>query len=402
MLEQTNADSRDACPTLCSTATTHSMPKLPPTANGFHLEVLESADAVRAIAEDWDDLWRRSDVTMPTLCAEPMASWIETFGANRHTRILTVRHDNRLVGALPIVGRKLGRVVPAGDVPLNQWSANGDLLIDAEADIAAVTERIAEAIYDLPWPILWFQMVPWQADYWTGFAEKLTRLGAQVDTSPGFEIGRTSLERPFDAYFADRSKNLRRSFRKDLKRLETEGRVELQVFDELPPDEVEDPLRRAFAIEDSGWKGEAGTSVLRSEGVFEFYLRQAKYFANRGVLRLAFLECGGKAIAFELGWFGKSVYHSFKVGYDEDYRKFGPGHLLRGRLIEAGCSDPRLQFIDFQGPINQALRTWVTEKYLIGRLAVCPPRIVSRTIWTGLFAARRLSRTFRHAAIWLS
>ena len=126
------------------------MAKPSPRTTSFHVDVLESADALRAVAEDWDDLWQRSDVTMPTLCAEPAASWIETFAPNTLQRILTVRQDNRLVGALPIVGRKLRRVVPVGDVPLNQWSANGDLLIDAETDVAAVTSRLAETIRDLP------------------------------------------------------------------------------------------------------------------------------------------------------------------------------------------------------------------------------------------------------------
>ncbi len=374
---------------------------LPPTTD-LQVEILDSTDALRAVAEDWDDLWQRSDVTMPTLCAEPAASWIEIFAPNTQQRIVTVRQNRRLVGALPIVGRKLRRVVPVGDVPLNQWSANGDLLIDTETDIAAVTEQLAEAIRDLPWPLLWFQMVPWKSDHWTSLAEKLAGLGAQVGTSTGFEVARTSLEGPFDDYLADRSKNLRRSVRKDLKRLEAEGRVELRLLDNLLPEEVEDLLRRAFSIEDSGWKGKAGTSVLRSDGVFEFYLRQAKHFACRGILRIAFLKCGGKAIAFEVGWIGKGVYHSFKVGYDEAYGKFGPGHLLRYKLIEAGCRDPHLHFVDFQGPINQALRPWSTETYPIGRLAVCPPRVTSRALWAGLNTARHLSHSFRHAATWLS
>ena len=380
---------------------TRPMPETPPNPSDFRLEVLESADALRGVAEDWDDLWRRSDVTMPTLCAEPAASWIETFARGRQARILTVRQGGRLVGALPIIGRKLRRTVPVGDVPLNQWSANGDLLIDEKADAAAVALCLAEAMCDLPWPLLWFQMVPWQASKWMILAEQLAGLDAQVDTSTGFEVARTSLDRPFDAYFADRPKNLRRSIRKDLKRLEGEGRVELRLLEGLQPEDVESPLRQAFAIEDSGWKGEAGTSVFRSKGVFEFYLGQAMHFARRGVLRLAFLECNEKAIAFEVGWIAKGVYHSFKVGYDENYRKFGPGHLLRYRLIEEGCRDPSLQFVDFQGPINQALRPWATEKYLIGRLAVCPPRFASKAVLTGLRTARRLTGILCHAATWL-
>lgn len=367
------------------------MPKTCSLTTDLHVEILDSAEALRAVADDWDNLWRRSDVTMPTVCAEPTALWIETFASQRRVRLLTVRQGDRLVGALPLSARKLGRVVPVGDLTLNHWSPNGELLVDGEADVAAITERLAEPLCDVPWPLLWFEMVPYQAKRWTRLAEALAQRGAQVEIRPGFEIGRVSLQQAFDAYMTERSKNLRRNVRKDLKRLECEGRVELRLHDDLEPEQVEQALRRAFAVEDSGWKGDAGTSVLRNDGIFPFYLRQAEHFARLGMLRLAFLECGDRTIAFEMGWSGKGVYHSFKVAYDETYRKFGPGHLLRSKLIEAGCGDSSLQFVDYQGPITDALRPWATETYPIGRLAVCPPRIVSRTLWAGLRTARRIS-----------
>ncbi len=378
------------------------MSQRPASPTDLRVEVLDSADALRATAREWDDLWRRSDVTLPTVCAEPAALWIDTFAPDATIRISTVRQADRLVAALPLLGRKLARFVPVGDLTLNHWSPNGELLLDTEADAAAIVDRLADAVCDLPWPLLWFEMVPHEADRWAALAESLVGRGARVEVRPGHQIGRVSLEQPFDDYMAQRSKNLRRSVQKDLAQLERMGQVELRLLDHLHPDEVEEALQRAFVLEDSGWKGAGGTSVLKNEGIFDFYLRQAGYFADCGALRVAFLECGDRAIAFELGWIGKGVYHSFKVGYDEDYRKFGPGHLLRYRLIEQGCADPGLHHIDYQGPITEALRPWATETYAIGRLTVCLPRLSSRALWSGLKTARHISRSLRHAATWLS
>ncbi len=369
--------------------------------DNFRIEILQSAEALREVAGDWDALWRRSAITMPTTQAEPAALWIEQFAAAQRVHLITVRQGDRMVGALPLVGRKLGRMVPVGDLSLNPWSANGELLVDEEVDKHAVIGKIADAVCAVPWPLLWFEMAPYQAGAWTKLAEQIARRGGHVDVRHGFTIGRVSLDLPFEAFMAGRSKNLRRSIRRDLGRLEAEGPVELRLFDHMRPDEVGEVMQRAFAVEDSGWKGEEGTSVLKTPGMFDFYRRQAEVFARQGCLRVAFLECGGRAIAFEMGWFGKGVYHSVKVGYDEDYRKFGPGHLLRARLIELGCADPELHFVDFQGPLNQALRVWITETYSIGRLAICPPRRVSRALWTGIKAARHLSHSFRHAASWV-
>ena len=391
-----------------ATATTNHFPtKVLPVSeqaspkDNLRIEILQSAEALREVAGDWDALWRQSAVTMPTTQAEPAALWIEQFAAAQRVHLITVRHGDRMVGALPLVGRRLGRMVPIGDLSLNPWSANGELLIDKEADTGAVLGKIADAICAVPWPLLWFGMVPYQAGTWTELAEEMARRGGHVDVRHGFTIGRVSLDQPFDTFIAGRSKNLRRSIRRDLGRLEEEGPVELRLFEHLQADEVGEVMGRAFTVEDSGWKGEGGTSVLKTPGMFDFYRRQAEHFARQGRLRLAFLECGGRVVAFEMGWFGKGVYHSVKVGYDEGYRRFGPGHLLRARLIELGCADPDQHFVDFQGPLNQALRAWITETYSIGRLVVCPPRRVSRALWTGIKAARRLSHSFRHAAAWL-
>src|SRR6185436_2641362 len=96
-------------------------------------------------------------------------------------------------------------------------------------------------------------------------------------------------------------------------------------------------------------------SVLKSPGIFAFYLRVARELAARGQLQLVFLECGGRPIAFEYGWNAKGVYHSLKVGYDESAANLSPGQLLRLLFLERLHVRHEHRFVDYLGPLTPAV-----------------------------------------------
>jgi CelD/BcsL family acetyltransferase involved in cellulose biosynthesis len=134
--------------------------------------------------------------------------------------------------------------------------------------------------------------------------------------------------------------------------------------------------------------------------MFDFYRRQAEQLAAWGHLRVTLLEQCGRPIACELGWVAKGVYHSFKVAYDQAFREYGPGHLLRMLLTEEFCRRSDAKVIDFQGPMTKALASWSTKSYPIGRLVIAPKRLGSRLLLAGYRAAASVTRRLRRAAAW--
>jgi CelD/BcsL family acetyltransferase involved in cellulose biosynthesis len=265
------------------------------------------------------------------------------------------------------------------------------LLLDPAEDAEAVLNLLIDGIEALKWPLLWIEMAPAASPHWTAMIDALRRRRVAVDVHPRWRVGVVNTEGDFDAYLASRSKNLRRSLGKDRRRLEQRGAARFR-FDEPGVDEVEARLREVFELEDRGWKGEAGGSVFSAPGMFEFYARQARRLAAWGDFRVAVLEHEGAPIAFEVGWLGKGVYHSYKVGYDPAYREFGPGHLLRHELIRRYFEHPAIRAVDFQGPETEALTAWSTDSYPISRLVVAPRRPTSRALW---HAYRLLARSVR-------
>ena len=363
----------------------------------LRLRQFDSIRQLRDAAAAWDRLWLRSEVSLPTARAELVAQWLEHFAPRARWRALVVEDGQEPVAALPLVGRRVRGLLPAGDLTSNYWSPNGELLLDPAADAEAVLDLLAAALEPLPWPLLWLDLVPYEKPYWQALIGALHRRGLATEVRLHYRIGQVEINGDFEDYRAGWPKNHRRNVRKDSQRLERAGAVELKLYSEFTPDEVDRRLRRAFQIEDSSWKNGAGRPVFRTPGMFEFYRRQARQLAEWGSLRLAFLEHQGEPIAFELGWTAKEVYHSFKVSYKESYRQYGPGHLLRLHLIRSLHGRPGPGLVDFQGPLSEALACWSTRSYPIGRLVVAPRRLAGRALLAGYRTVVPMIRRFRAA-----
>ena len=361
----------------------------------FELEELKSIAELLDNATGWDRLWERSPVTLPTARAELIALWVEQFAPQACFRGLLVRQDGEIVAGLPLIGRRVRGPITLGDLTWNYWSPNAELLIDAGVDSAQVTDILAGAFNNLPWPLLWFEMAPHQTPRWQSLIGSLIRRGLSVDVHPRYRIGTVETDGDFDEYQASRSKSRRRAVAKHRRKLEAQGPVSWETLDHLKPDEVEAPLRKAFEIERQSWKGTAGGAVLDTPGMFDFYHRQASKLAQWGALRLAFMEHQGRPVAFELGWTAKGVYHSLKVSYDETYVKYGPGQLLRAHLVESFFNRDDVESIDFQGPISDAVGTFATGSYEIARVVVAPRRISSRLLFAGYRLAAPIVRRIR-------
>ncbi len=338
---------------------------------------LDSLADLRDAAPAWDDLWRRSEVAMPIARAEPIAQHVEHFGLRDKLCALAVEVDGQLVAALPLVAGRAMRLAPAAMLPANPQAWAGDLLLDPAAD-DRILSALVSAIRRLPQAVLWLDGVTLNAPPWRKFLAALDAAELPHVSRESFRVGQVAISHDWDAMRGAWSANHRRHMQKMLKRAESDGGVELVVHRELSADECDTLLRQGFAIEDRSWKGAAGTSVLKSPGMLDYYVRQAREFAAAGQLQLSFLKFRGQAIAFEYGWNSKGIYFSPKVGYDEAFAHLTPGQLLRHRLLERFSTDRRQTTFDFCGPLCDATRKWITGSYPVGRLVVSTGRLAGQ------------------------
>jgi CelD/BcsL family acetyltransferase involved in cellulose biosynthesis len=332
----------------------------------------ESIATLRKAESAWDDLWERSEATLPTGRAELIAQWLEQFAPQSKFIAVAVEQDGQLVAALPLVERRIKHLVSAGSLPRNDWCWAGDLLVDPEADVPRVLSALVDEIRRLPWPLLWFDTIPFEQPRWQQLLAVLDRQQLSYAVKERFRMGTVEIVEQLacdQAYYqAAWSGNHRRHMRKAMRRAKEEGGVMLDIRRPHAPDEVEAQLREGFEVEHRSWKGRDGTSVMNLPEQWEFYLRQATQIARYGQLELVFLRHQDRAIAFEYGWKSKGIYFTPKVGFDDTFSCLSPGQLLRYLLIEQAFVRPDRRSIDFLGPLCAATAKWSTNSYPVGRL----------------------------------
>lgn len=327
---------------------------------------LDSANEVRSVSTDWNDLWQRSEVALPIARAELIAQWLDHYGPNAKVKALAVEQDGRFIAALPLVRGRLKGALPIARLPRNNWSWAGDLLVDPAIEPAAL-EAFVNATARVGRPLVGLDAVPFEVDQWQRFTTAANDAGLSLHTRESFRVGQIEIDHDWPVYQRSWSRNHRRQMQRIERDAETLGGAKLVIHRQFEPHEVEPLLRRGFEIENSGWKGRAGSSALTSPDVFAFYLEQARQIAALGQLQITFLEVAGQAIAFEYGWNAKGIYHSFKVGYDEAFARLSPGQLLRLHLLRRLFADPTQRAVDFIGPLTDATAKWSTSTYPVGR-----------------------------------
>jgi len=343
---------------------------------------IASIAELRRQAVRWDDLWRRSNVALPTLRAEMIALWMEHFAPGAPFHAVAVEDAGRWVAALPLVGRPAAGF-PAGWTVGNPWSTAADLLWDSSSlgDVETGA-ALVEAAGRLPWPLLWLEGIPLESPQWQALRAALRRAGTPTACRFAWNAGRIELDGDWPAQQRRWSRAHRRKMHSRMERLAARGDVTLDFLDRLPPQETSAPLHEAMRVEDAGWKGAGGTSILHAPEIHHFFLCHARLLALWNQLALAILRCGGRAIAFSYGMAAKGVFHSLKVGYDPEFAAYSPGQLLRCRLIERLCGDPAWRGLDFVGPMSEAQAHWRPRAYPVGRLMVAPRGWIPRlTLW---------------------
>jgi hypothetical protein len=303
---------------------------------------------------------------------------VEQFAPRADFHALVVQKGDQWVAALPLVSQRMRRLLSAGRTPSNEWALSGELLLDAATGTDDVLGVLVAAMGDLPWQLVWLDIVPIDAPRWKALHRAFGRAGLPTGRGEHERIGRIEIDHDWEGYKRRWSHKHRQQMARAARRLAALGDVQFAVHSQLAPEQVEFWLRRGFEVEDRSWKGEAGSSVLRTPGMFRFLVRQARQLASWGQLELAFLELDGCAVAFNYGMRAKGVYHSYKSGYDPQYAAFSPGNLLRYRVLQRLYAQSDCRAVDFMGPLTAAIWKWKPASYVIGREVVAPRRLLGR------------------------
>jgi len=299
-------------------------------ASGLHF--LQAKEAARAgFVAQWENLVTR--VAEPNPFFEPwyLLPSMEEFDRHGETSIATYYAQGRLVGLIPLAlkGQYYGYPMPHISSWLHANSFCGAPLItkgyerEFWAALLAALDRNPSGALFLHLPLL-------PAD--EPIAVSLSSLMSDTSRAGGIvrEQNRAMLhsEMTSEQYYAA---SMTRKRRKELRRLRTRLGEEgcLEFVRQSNAEGLDNWINEFLALEQSGWKGEEGSSLANEETTAALFRNALVGAASSGKLERIALRLDGKPIAMLANFITAPGAFSFKTAFDESYARYSPGVLLQ-------------------------------------------------------------------------
>lgn len=347
------------------------------------MAAVERYDAVSSLRGEWDDLADRCHAE-PWLRPGWFEPWWSQFGRG-HLMVLAARRQGRLAGVLPVAARAGVRA------SLANWHTPAFAPV-AESDHARA--QLARGLLDGGGHRVELRFLDrgertHEAFMATAREAHWRVIDRTLEASPYLEI-----RGDWASYAATRRGAFLADMRRRRRRLEERGAVTVEVSDGT--ERLAALLDEGFRIEGSGWKSASGTAISSHAETATFYRDLARWAAERGWLRLAFLRVEGRAVAFHFNLVFGGVHYNLKGGYDPEYARFAPSRLLHRELIEGAHRDG-LSSYEFLGAAEPWKLEWTATTRDRQILQAFHGAALGRAEWAAFAYGRPLAR---RAAAW--
>jgi CelD/BcsL family acetyltransferase involved in cellulose biosynthesis len=322
------------------------------------------SEQLEATPEEWGRLAERAGNVFAT--PEWLTTWWEHFGEDdAELRVDTVRHEDQLVGLLPLyVWRsRLPRTLRfLGHGPSDVMGP-----VCAPADRPVVAAALERSLARDGWDVL--------------LAERLdspevlpAALGArelQREPSPVLPIE----GRSWEEFVASKSSNFRQQVRRRERRLASEHELRFRLTDD--PSRLDADLDVLFRLHRRRWGGDGSEALSARRAAF--HRDFARLALERGWLRLWTLELDGRAAAawYGLRFAGRELY--YQAGRDPALEKQAVGFVLLAHTIREAMNDGMREYDFLRGgegykdrftDDRSAVSSWAAGRGAVGRAAV--------------------------------
>jgi len=307
----------------------------------LRISIIDRLDELKKYADAWNALAYKAPPQLPTSSYAWVSSYFEHFLLPGEAwRCIFAHDDDRLVGVLPLI---VARRTKAGLAWL-RTPMSGHMIAVSPLLFPGQESNVSKALLNAAWSsdpnVIRIEMSDLPAN--SPFFE-------YVDDCLRLEISRRAgrylrVDEDQDRYQSSLSRNFRSNQRKAANKLRKLEGVETAFI--TGQDASSAQLSEFIPVEASGWKGRSGTAIQKSRDLIAFYTTLTTRLADAGWLEWHFLRAEGQAIAANLAVrFNRSIF-VWKLGYDEDYRRYSPGGMLFQALLDRAFADPDVDEIN--------------------------------------------------------
>jgi hypothetical protein len=133
-------------------------------------------------------------------------------------------------------------------------------------------------------------------------------------------------------YLAGRCRSDMKELLRRRRQLERQGELTFETHDGT--ERLDELLAEGFEVEGSKGKRDRGTAIVSRPESLRYYSALARWAAEEGLLRLAFIRLSGRPIAFNFIMEDERSLYGIKSGYADEFRKFRPGFLALLETIQ--------------------------------------------------------------------
>lgn len=310
------------------------------------------------LAPLWNQLVEESGVDHPFLTHEWVSTWWQCFGAGKQLHIVVVREGSKVVAIAPLMiteGKMYGLKVRCLEFISNVHTPRCDFLLAPEGERHYSTIWSSVLRDTSCWDILRLCQVPPGSCTLKELPHLARRQGFLTGLWRSANSPYVPVQGSWNQYFKALDRKHRSNLGNRWRRLQALGMAELEVVTGGP--RLDEALEEGLRIEASGWKGKAGTAIACRPDVRRFYSELAHRAAERGWLRLQFLSVGGRPIAFHYALCYAKSFFLVKPGYDPDYARYSPSHLLCWLALQEAFSQGLREY-DFLGVADEWKLEW--------------------------------------------
>jgi CelD/BcsL family acetyltransferase involved in cellulose biosynthesis len=296
--------------------------------------------------QDWQRVFARTP-RPPVLEGPFMQKLLEAFGTGQEVLAIHGEPANPTgIGVFCRVRRGVWETFQPAQAPLSAW------MHAAEIPYESLMPSLLEALPGMALAVGISKRDP--------AIHPRPRDTAQLEALDYIQTAKIAIDRPFADYWKERDKKVRYEIQRRLKRLTEAGLTpRLEVLRD--PADVAAAIETYGRLESRGWKGKAGTAVSGDNEQGAFYTALLRDYCARGQARIYRYLFADQTVAMQLCIEGGDTLVFLKTTYDEDFRRYSPGILLKHAIFEHVFNEGRLKQIEFYGAFIEWQSRWTSD-----------------------------------------
>jgi len=322
---------------------------------GYTVETIETLEGLEKIKEDWKNLFdlkkEKSIFFSFGVFKIYYTTIIENF-KNTKIEIFVIRNKNRKVVAIfPFIFEteqkfllRFRRLFVKGPNRIGFYY----FLIDPREEPDIIFQRFIEYQKNntKKWDVIKFHLVPENEELYKVCKSIFTSQYRTKEIETCTQV--VNCNSNFDEYAESNVKGRRiKDIKRSIRRLSEVGK--LNFIEVKGKQDIEKGLKYFYDIEDKNWKGQKGTSLLRTyQG--DFYKKLAFHFSEDDSVRIYLLQLNDRYVAGAYVIVDREIFYLMKIGYDEDFYQYSPSILLMYFLFKKIFGDNEIIKFDYFGP----------------------------------------------------